>query len=117
MSEWRQRLSTKKDWSPEMIKTVVAILLEDKIGWVKWFKKTTQSWAFDDTHDYDRNWGAVFVLTDLNVSNCFKSQDQFLAYLKEMITRHWGPFGARDPKRFQKAKIDYIQQLIAHYDV
>jgi len=107
----------KKNWSPEFVKTVVAILLNDKIGWVKWFKVTVQSWAKVDMHDYDKNWAAVFVLSDLNVSDCFKSRDQFLAYLKEMMTRHVGPFGACDAKRFEKARVAYIQQLIGYYKV
>jgi hypothetical protein len=104
----------KKDWSPDFVKTVVAILLADKTGWVHWVKATNPSWATIDAHEYDKNWGAVFVLTDLNVSDCFKSRDQFLAYLKEMMTRHVGPFGACDAKRFEKARVAYIQQLIAY---
>jgi len=107
----------KKDWSPEMMKTVVAILLDDKTSWVKWFKTTTQSWAVADTQEYDKNWAAVFVLSDLNVSDCFTSRDLFLAYLREMMVRHVGPFGARDKTRFEKARVAYIKQLIAHYDV
>jgi len=108
---------TKKDWSPEMLKTVVAILLDDKTGWIKWFRATTQSWAKVDMHDYDKNWAALFVLIDLDASDCFKSRDQFLAYLKEMMNRHVGPFGASDAKRFEKARVAYIQQLIGYYKV
>lgn len=107
----------KDNWLPEMIKTAVAILLDDKIKWVKWFKATTQSWAFDDTHDYDKNWSAVYVLTDLNITDCFQSREQFLAYLKKMITEHVGPFGARDKTRFEKARVAYIQQLIAYFEI
>jgi hypothetical protein len=107
----------KDGWSPETTKTVVAILLADKIGWVKWFKATNRLWTTADTHDYDKNWAAVFVLSDLNVSNCFKSRDQFLGYLKEMMSRHVGPFGARDATRFEEARVAYILQLIAYYEV
>jgi len=107
----------KDGWSPETTKTVVAILLDDKTGWVKWFKATNRLWTTADMHDYDKNWGAVFVLIDLNVSDCYQSRDHFLGYLKEIMTRHVGPFGACDAKRFEKARVAYILQLIAYYEV
>jgi len=107
---------TKKDWSPKFVKTIVAILLNEKTGWIKWFKVTNRSWVTVDMHEYDEKWAAVFVLSDLNVSECFKSRDQFLGYLKEMMTRHVGPFGASDGKRFEKSRVAYIQQLIAYYE-
>lgn len=111
---------SKKDWSPKMMKTVVAILLDEKIGWVKWLKTTTCFWVnidIVDIQEFDKKWAAIFVLSDLNVTDCFRSRDQFLAYLKEMMTRYVPPCGARDKMRFEKARVAYIQQLIAHYDV
>jgi hypothetical protein len=108
---------SKKDWSPEMMKTVVAFLRNDKLEWAVWFKKTNCSWTTVSKQDYDKNWAAVFVLIDLHVTDCFASRDQFLDYLKEMMTRHVPPFGAHDKARFEQARVAYIKQLIAYYDV
>lgn len=71
--------------------------------WVKAFKATTNSWAYDNTREYDENWADVFVLSDLNVSDCFESRDQFIAYLKDMMARRVPPFGAFEASRFEKA--------------
>jgi hypothetical protein len=108
---------SKKDWSPEMMKTVVAFLRNDKLEWAVWFQKTNCSWTTVSKQEYDKNWAAVFVLIDLNVTDCFKSRDQFLAYLKEMMIRYVPPFGAHDKTRFEKERVAYIQQLIAYYDL
>lgn len=108
--------NVKDGWSPETVKMVVVRLLDDKIKWVKAFKAKTTSWTYDNKRYYDENWAGVFLLSDLNVSDCFQSRDQFIAYLKDMMTRRVPPFGAFDASRFEKARVAFIQELISDYE-
>ena len=78
----------KDGWSADM---AISGLLKDVIKRCKEFKATTRSWSNDNKRDYDENWARVYVLSDLQHSDCFQSRGRVLAYLQDLMTRRVPP--------------------------
>ena len=106
-------------WSKESIQNSLRIQAEDAERRCKemmdGFRAGKPASALTKTQDYDERWAAMFVLRELEVSPSLQSRAQFIAYLQDMITRSVTPWGAFDGKQFEKARVAYIQELIADY--
>lgn len=109
------------DWSSESIQNSIRIQAEEAERRCKeqmdGFRAGKPTSPSSKTRDYDERWAALFVLLDLESSDNLQSREQFIAYLDDMITKRVTPFGAFDGKRFEQARVAYIQELIADYEV
>ena len=108
------------NWSPESIIKSIRIQAEEAERRCKeqmdGFRAGKPTSPSSKTKDYDERWAAVFVLRDLEASANLQSREQCLAYLRDMITRSVTPFGAFEGKRFEKARVAYIRELISDYE-
>jgi len=108
------------DWSAESIQNSIRIQAEEAERRCKkqmdGFRAGKPTSPSSKTQDYDERWAAMFVLRDLEASASLQSREQFIVYLHDMITKRVTPFGAFDGKRFEQARVAFIQELITYYE-